>query len=153
MRSPSVKMIFHGSASQFPLSPLHEYIKQEDYNLPLPLYATPTIHDVGAVRRDTGFAEGRSRGLVYRTASSISRSIEQQNFTASSAAMPSQKRPVPAPDANGDGTPTKHIKAEHPEEFSNAVKKRLASSTRTGQACDRCKVKQNFPLKSHARTC
>jgi hypothetical protein len=27
-----------------------------------------------------------------------------------------------------------------PEDFSNSVKKRLASSTRTGQACDRCKV-------------
>jgi hypothetical protein len=48
-----------------------------------------------------------------------------------------QKRPASGePEAVG----AKHIKAEHPEEFSNAVKKRLASSSRTGQACDRCKV-------------
>lgn len=51
-----------------------------------------------------------------------------------------QKRPAP-PDENN--APVKHVKAEHPEEFSNAVKKRLASSTRTGQACDRCKVTIN----------
>ncbi|KAF8865237.1 hypothetical protein BDZ45DRAFT_580482 [Acephala macrosclerotiorum] len=52
--------------------------------------------------------------------------------------MPSQKRP--AGDANG--APAKQVKAEHPEEFSNAVKKKLQSSQRTGQACDRCKVRK-----------
>ncbi|KAI0999200.1 hypothetical protein K3495_g8997 [Podosphaera aphanis] len=36
----------------------------------------------------------------------------------------------------------KQSKLEHPEEFSNTVKKRLATSTRTGQACDRCKVRK-----------
>jgi hypothetical protein len=49
-----------------------------------------------------------------------------------------QKRPTDA--ADGNGTPAKQIKTEYPEEFSNAVKKRLQSSSRTGQACDRCKV-------------
>jgi hypothetical protein len=39
-----------------------------------------------------------------------------------------------------NGTPAKQPKTEHPEEFSNAVKKKLQSSSRTGQACDRCKV-------------
>ncbi|KAH0562847.1 hypothetical protein GP486_002534 [Trichoglossum hirsutum] len=29
-----------------------------------------------------------------------------------------------------------------PEDFSNSVKKKLATSTRTGQACDRCKVRK-----------
>ena len=52
--------------------------------------------------------------------------------------MPPQKRPTDDDDDNG--TPAKQIKTEHPEEFSNAVKKRLQSSSRTGQACDRCKV-------------
>lgn len=48
-----------------------------------------------------------------------------------------QKRSSPG---EVNGTPAKLPKAEHPEEFSNAVKKKLQSSTRTGQACDRCKV-------------
>lgn len=52
-----------------------------------------------------------------------------------------QKRPSPG---EANGTPAKHVKAEHPEEFSNAVKKKLQSSTRTGQACDRCKVSLIF---------
>ncbi|KAI9802470.1 MAG: hypothetical protein M1825_002855 [Sarcosagium campestre] len=39
---------------------------------------------------------------------------------------------------------SKQVKTENfgPEEFSKSVKKRLASSTRTGQACDRCKVRK-----------
>ncbi|OBT65035.1 hypothetical protein VE03_05256 [Pseudogymnoascus sp. 23342-1-I1] len=41
------------------------------------------------------------------------------------------------------GTPAKLPKSEtKPETFSNSVKKRLQSSTRTGQACDRCKVRK-----------
>ena len=51
--------------------------------------------------------------------------------------MPLQNRSA-SDDSNG--IPAKHIKTEHPEEFSNAVKKRLQSCSRTGQACDRCKV-------------
>ena len=36
--------------------------------------------------------------------------------------------------------PSKRIKSEDPAQFSAAVKKKLQSSSRTGQACDRCKV-------------
>jgi hypothetical protein len=52
--------------------------------------------------------------------------------------MPSGQKRSASDDSNG--TPAKQIKTEQPEEFSNAVKKRLQSSSRTGQACDRCKV-------------
>ena len=50
------------------------------------------------------------------------------------------KRPLSADETHPNGA--KQPKLEHPEEFSNTVKKRLASSTRTGQACDRCKVRK-----------
>ncbi|KAI9814705.1 MAG: hypothetical protein M1832_005704 [Thelocarpon impressellum] len=56
-----------------------------------------------------------------------------------------QKRPSTdgMPDA---ATPTrsKQAKTDYhgPDDFSNSVKRRLASSTRTGQACDRCKVRK-----------
>ncbi|KAI9801854.1 MAG: hypothetical protein M1833_002168 [Piccolia ochrophora] len=57
--------------------------------------------------------------------------------------MPPKRPPTGAPTAN---TPSrsKQPKTENfgPEEFSNSVKKRLASSSRTGQACDRCKVRK-----------
>jgi hypothetical protein len=53
----------------------------------------------------------------------------------------------PAPD-EANGAPTKQPKTEHPEEFSNAVKKKLQSSSRTGQACDRCKVSWLLPRRS-----
>jgi hypothetical protein len=38
------------------------------------------------------------------------------------------------------GTPVKRPRTEHPEGFSNAVRKKMQFSSRTGQACDRCKV-------------
>jgi hypothetical protein len=123
-------MIFHASSSQYPRS----RIKQEDYALPL--YATSPTHDVGVLRRNFQLAETQNRGLEYRTASSINSTASSGAFGRVAGDMP-QKRSSPG-DANG--TPAKHIKAEHPEEFSNAVKKKLQSSTRTGQACDRCKV-------------
>jgi hypothetical protein len=116
-------MILHGTSSQS----LPKHIKQENYNFPL--YAIPATHNVGAVRRDYSRLVESHRLLPF-------------NYSASSAhegtsiAMP-QKRPA---SSEPEGVPAKHIKAEHPEEFSNAVKKRLASSSRTGQACDRCKV-------------
>jgi len=62
-----------------------------------------------------------------------------QQSTAKSAAMPAKRNASSEP----NGAPTKQIKTEHPEEFSNAVKKKLQSSSRTGQACDRCKVRQH----------
>lgn len=50
--------------------------------------------------------------------------------------MPQKRSP-----SNGINAPTaKQIKSERPEEFSEAVRKRLTASSRTGQACDRCKV-------------
>lgn len=52
--------------------------------------------------------------------------------------MPSIKRTA---SDESNGAPAKQPKTEHPEEFSNAVKKKLLSSSRTGQACDRCKVR------------
>jgi len=124
-------MLYHRSPSQDP-----QGIKRESYNFPL--YATPAVHEAGVVRRDALYVESQGRGLDCRPAYSI------YNSTASPGAstMP-QKRPAPPIDSNG--APTKHIKAEHPEEFSNAVKKRVQSSTRTGQACDRCKVRWTPP--------
>jgi hypothetical protein len=51
------------------------------------------------------------------------------------------KRTSSASPSVSTGTPAKVPKTEQkPEDFSNSVKKRLQSSTRTGQACDRCKV-------------
>lgn len=68
--------------------------------------------------------------------------------TASSA--PPRAHPMPPKrTASGSptGTPAKLPKQEtKPETFSNSVKKRLQSSTRTGQACDRCKVRRRHPL-------
>lgn len=117
-------MIYHGSArTQYPQG----NIKQEQYQFPHELYATPAAYnnDVGARRCSESLN------------SSVRATVNTVRLPASRAtlpiAMPGQKRP--APESNG-----KPIKAEQPEEFSNAVKKRLQSSTRTGQACDRCKV-------------
>lgn len=36
-------------------------------------------------------------------------------------------------------------------DFSTSVKKKLASSTRTGQACDRCKVLSPLPFPATMR--
>jgi hypothetical protein len=123
-------MAFHGYPSQYP----QERIKQEDHTLAL--YATPPIQDVGVVRLGSQFPETQARGLEYRTASSFNTTASSGAFGRVVGEMP-QKRSSPG---EANGTPAKQIKAEHPEEFSNAVKKKLQSSTRTGQACDRCKV-------------
>jgi hypothetical protein len=56
--------------------------------------------------------------------------------------MQSKRNVSDDPNGTGNGNPPKQIKTEHPEEFSNAVKKKLQASSRTGQACDRCKVSQ-----------
>jgi hypothetical protein len=39
-----------------------------------------------------------------------------------------------------------------PDDFSSVVKNRLQSYTRTGQACDRCKVRHGFRPHSHDNT-
>ncbi|KIX93253.1 uncharacterized protein Z520_11109 [Fonsecaea multimorphosa CBS 102226] len=51
----------------------------------------------------------------------------------------------PAPSALDDhGPPAKRLKAlpEEPAQYSDAVRKKLASTSRTGQACDRCKERK-----------
>lgn len=42
-----------------------------------------------------------------------------------------------------EGSPSSPLSQQHTQnaDFSTSVKKRLANSTRTGQACDRCKVR------------
>jgi hypothetical protein len=126
-------MTFHGGhdfSTQYP----QDRIKQEDHTLAL--YATPPIQDVGVVRPASQFLASQVRVLEYRTASSFNTTASSGAFGRAACEM-AQKRPSPG---EANGTPAKVAKAEHPEEFSNAVKKKLQSSTRTGQACDRCKV-------------
>lgn len=90
--------------------------------------------DVEKLRR-TQYADRPSQ--VTSTASSI----RGKRSTARSAIyfeMPPKRTSSGSP----SGTPVKIPKTElKPEDFSNSVKKRLQSSTRTGQACDRCKVR------------
>ncbi|KAL2129434.1 hypothetical protein VTI74DRAFT_7808 [Chaetomium olivicolor] len=56
------------------------------------------------------------------------------------------KRPSDAGDGTGDGASAPKVKLARlergPEDFSNVVKSKLQSYTRTGQACDRCKVRK-----------
>jgi hypothetical protein len=78
-----------------------------------------------------------------------SASSTHDSGTASSAPLSSPMPPKRASSGSPSGTPAKLPKSEtKPEDFSSSVKKRLQSSTRTGQACDRCKVGR--PL-SHPR--
>lgn len=114
-------------------------VKQQDS--PSPPYAQSVAYVGGGVRRDPPqyySSSSQHRALESPTAFS---SIPEREHPAHShsriTTMPLQKRSA-SDDSNG--TPAKHIKTEQPEEFSNAVKKRLQSSSRTGQACDRCKV-------------
>lgn len=62
-------------------------------------------------------------------------------YSTGKAAMPPKR---PSSDSPMNGTPRAQKTARgdnlNPEDFSDSVKKRLATSTRTGQACDRCKV-------------
>ncbi len=116
-------------SSPFPQA--QDHVKREQYDFSL--YATPAVHEVvGVARRESRFAEAQLRAFD-RTDYSV--------YTAPVPSVPAMTMPQKRQaDSNSTPGPGKHIKAEHPEEFSNAVKKRLQSSTRTGQACDRCKV-------------
>ncbi|KAL3425283.1 hypothetical protein PVAG01_02074 [Phlyctema vagabunda] len=58
------------------------------------------------------------------------------------AAMPPRKRSASAFDGEREPATTSLPKHESPEEFSNAVKKKVFASSRTGQACDRCKIRK-----------
>jgi len=55
---------------------------------------------------------------------------------------PGIKRPSPSFEDNGH--PSKKVKniAEVPAQYSDAVRKKLAATSRTGQACDRCKERK-----------
>lgn len=81
-----------------------------------------------------------NRQFGYPTASSIKVHHNTAFSGALIATMPQKRNASGEP--NGSNPPVaKQIKSEqHPEEFSNTVKKKLQASTRTGQACDRCKV-------------
>lgn len=57
-----------------------------------------------------------------------------------------------SPDINGNGPPPKRFKAlpEDPVLYSNAVRRKYATASRTGQACDRC---SEWNFSSHERPC
>lgn len=86
------------------------------------------------------YFETQIRALEYRPASST---VSAGASAASAVATPNprmaQKRPS-EDDGASNGSPSKQIRCEHPEQFSRAVQKKLKDSNRTGQACDRCKV-------------
>jgi hypothetical protein len=144
-------MTFHGGhdfSTQWSMNPPAR-IKEEGHTHAL--YATPPIQelDVG-VRPVSQFPETHNRGLEYRTASSFNTTTASSGaFGRVGCEMP-QKRSSPG---EATGAPAKVAKAEHPEEFSNAVKKKLQSSTRTGQACDRCKVSSICGQTTTTTTC
>jgi len=100
-----------------------------DHQSPALLHVVGSIQEVIAPVENTYSRD--IHDVLRPTASSTARS--EQEFK-----MPPKRNPTDSPSA---GTPAKVPKTEHnPEDFSNSVKKRLQSSTRTGQACDRCKV-------------
>jgi hypothetical protein len=120
-------MIFYApSASSQSSKQLHPP-EQQDYTIPA--YATPTVQIVGGVRRDSQLANPTHQSLGSSTAPPT---ILHQSLVN----MP-QKRSASI-ELNGNAA--KQIKTERPEDFSDAVKQKLETSTRTGQACDRCKV-------------
>ena len=98
-------------------------------------YNQPPVlpHAVGSIGRATPLSLRRERTPQYLAASSSSRTAKSGHWSM----MPPKRTASGSP----SGTPGKTVKSEQkPEDFSNSVKKRLQSSTRTGQACDRCKV-------------
>lgn len=131
-------MIFHGSSSEYPPG----QAKRENYNLPL--YAIPAVQETGQSRPNSRFE--RPVGLEFRPASSAYSTISS-NITEYSGGLRDVSSMPPKRQLSEDsGQPTKHPKAEHPEDFSNQVKTKLKNSTRTGQACDRCKASPNSLL-------
>jgi hypothetical protein len=98
-------------------------------------------HAAASVGRATPLSLRRERTPHYLAASSRSQTAKSGRWSM----MPPKRTASGSP----SGTPGKTIKSEQkPEDFSNSVKKRLQSSTRTGQACDRCKVYLYFTSKS-----
>jgi hypothetical protein len=118
---------------------LHQFLRDNPVSS-LPLQSQPVV---GALRQSHLEHLGHQQPPSSQSPSLSASSIRILS-TASSAPHQAQARPMPPKRrASGSpaGTPAKLPKQEtKPETFSNSVKKRLQSSTRTGQACDRCKV-------------
>jgi hypothetical protein len=138
-RSPALDladMNFYASASQEPQN--QNQFDQQDFSLPI--YANPATDVVGVVEPPPRVDARQYMNLEYPTASSINagNTVPIRQHPKRIGTMPPKRNA--ADDANGS---TKQIKTERPEEFSNAVKKKLQSSSRTGQACDRCKVRDS----------
>ena len=51
-------------------------------------------------------------------------------------------------EASSDGTPNKLARTDNGGDFSGSVRKKLTGTSRTGQACDRCKVRDAIMLTS-----
>lgn len=111
-------------------------------------YAAAPVVGFGQISHSQGRVGG---GLEYQSApaSAIIKTESPVNqdggssyatATAIPPAMPGKRTASGELTGNGSATPVKQLRAERPEEFSSVVKKKLQSSTRTGQACDRCKV-------------
>src|SRR4051812_40232950 len=128
MESSSLEMIFRASPSQNSAKQL----TQQAFKIPN--YATAAAQSIGVVQYPVPADTGPYISLEDPTASSINAARQTPVFCTS---MPPKRSA--SEDANGG--PSKQVKTEQPEEFSNAVKKKLQSSSRTGQACDRCKVR------------
>lgn len=127
-------MSSHTSLSQY-----FREVVAEQHDSPLPLDAQTAGYSNVIVGGERRVRRSPHQHRIQALGNSPAFSIPQRQYPAhsQSATMPLQKRSAPD---DSNGTPAKQIKTEHPEEFSKAVKKRLQSSSRTGQACDRCKV-------------
>lgn len=126
---------------------LHRFLRDNPVSL-LSLQPQPVVGALRQTYRDHFGHHSVSPSLSPSPSASSIRILS----TASSA--PTRAHPMPPKrTASGSptGTPSKLPKPEtKPETFSNSVKKRLQSSTRTGQACDRCKVRRiQSPIASY----
>ena len=121
----------HASSSLFA-----QDIVVEQQDSAAPPYAQSGAYVGGGVRQELRQSRARVRSIPERQHPAHSHARNSHSHAST------MKRGA-SDDSNG--TPAKHIKIEQPEEFSNAVKKRLQLSSRTGQACDRCKVSAYHP--------
>ncbi|KAF4637472.1 hypothetical protein G7Y89_g617 [Cudoniella acicularis] len=140
---------FYPSESQFLLAQEEqaaEARRQQEFAYS-PYYAPHAAPTVAIVQRDSRLEHHHFEGgLGYpashaHTAASpikTESSVCHDGFGTYATAMPGKRTAAGEP----SGAPGKQPRAERPEEFSSVVKKKLQSSTRTGQACDRCKVRK-----------
>ncbi|KAI9648203.1 hypothetical protein NHQ30_002835 [Ciborinia camelliae] len=147
-------MIFHGGLGiQLPQynSPTHTHShsdNQERVNQPFDLldpYRRTSYQFHGSLKSNKVLEDSsnstQNRQIGCPTASSIS--VHNTAFSGAIIATMPQKRNAPGEPTGSSGPPAKQVKSEqHPEEFSKAVRGKLQRSMRTGQACDRCKVRK-----------